>query len=225
MGSAMPCKVQNLQRGEPCGKVPNTRRSRYACIVEAHESARKRLERTQPKAHEDRIAGKGFNSLSHYNLVHKFITVPKAVKIPDAKAAVEKEWEKLEKLPAWQMSKVRRKKRHRKMGGQFMLLRRWKYAISRTRSWNPNSKSTEDALCSEVTLCGSYALFAGQGSSASQVTATKVMDCIARLPGCGGQVAGAVSAYTQVKMEDARKRLKLPKSECPDIWIRPPRHK
>ena len=28
-----------------------------------------------------------------------------------------------------------------------------------------------------------------------------------------------------MKMEDAPKLLKIPKSECPDIWIRPPRHK
>ena len=34
-----------------------------------------------------------------------------------------------------------------------------------------------------------------------------------------------VSVYTQVKMEDAPKLLKIPKSECPDIWIRQPRHK
>ena len=34
-----------------------------------------------------------------------------------------------------------------------------------------------------------------------------------------------LSVYTQVKMEDAPKLLKIPKSECPDIWIRPPRHK
>ena len=30
---------------------------------------------------------------------------------------------------------------------------------------------------------------------------------------------------TQVKMEDAPSLLKIPKSECPDIWIRLPRHK
>ena len=51
------------------------------------------------------------------------------------------------------------------------------------------------------------------------------MDIISRLPGCDGQAADAVSAYTQVKMEDAHKLLKIPKSECPDIWIRLPRHK
>ena len=67
---------------------------------------------------------------------------------------------------------------------------------------------------------GSYAVFTEQGSSASHMTAAKVMDIISRLPGCAGQAADAVSAYTQVKMEDAPKLLKIPKSECPDIWIR-----
>ena len=50
---------------------------------------------------------------------------------------------------------------------------------------------------------GSYAVFTEQGSSASQMTAAKVMDIISRLPGCDGQAADAVSACTQVKMEDA----------------------
>ena len=40
-----------------------------------------------------------------------------------------------------------------------------------------------------------------------------------------GQAADAVSACTQVKMEDVPKVLKISKSECPDIWIRLPRHK
>ena len=51
------------------------------------------------------------------------------------------------------------------------------------------------------------------------------MDVIARLPGCDGQAADAVSAYTQVKLVDARRLLKIPKSACPDVWIRLPRHK
>ena len=64
---------------------------------------------------------------------------------------------------------------------------------------------------------GSYAGFTEQGSSASQMTAAKVMDIISRLPSCDGQAADAVSAKTQVKMEDAPNILKIPKSECPDI--------
>ena len=34
--------------------------------------------------HEDHIAGKGENSLQHYNLVHKFIPMPESVKISAA---------------------------------------------------------------------------------------------------------------------------------------------
>ena len=51
------------------------------------------MEGCQSKNYEDHIAGKGMNSLSHHNLVHKFIPMPEAMKIPDAKAAVEREWE------------------------------------------------------------------------------------------------------------------------------------
>ena len=72
---------------------------------------------------------------------------------------------------------------------------------------------------------GSYAVFTEQGSSASQMTAAKIMDIISRLPGCDGQAADAVSAKTQVKIEDPQKILNIPKSECPDIWIRLPRHR
>ena len=46
----------------------------------------------------------------------------------------------------------------------------------------------------------------------------KVMDVIARLPGCDGQAADAVTPHIQVKMEDAPRLLRIPKSECPDIW-------
>ena len=62
---------------------------------------------------------------------------------------------------------------------------------------------------------GAYAVFTEQG----------FMDIISRLPGCDGQAADAVSAYTQVKVEDAPKLLKIGKSECPDMWTRLPKRK
>ena len=62
------------------------------------------MEGAPHRYHEDHhIAGKGMNSLSHYNPVHKFIPVPEAIKIPDAKAAGEK----LDKILAWNLTKVR----------------------------------------------------------------------------------------------------------------------
>ena len=66
-------------------------------------SSTPRIRNSAPSNHEDHIAGKGENSLQHYNLVHKFIPMPQAMKIPEAKAAVDKEWEKLEKISVWNL--------------------------------------------------------------------------------------------------------------------------
>ena len=51
------------------------------------------------------------------------------------------------------------------------------------------------------------------------------MDVFAKLLDCEGQAADAVSAYTQVKLEDASRLLKIPNPECPDVRIRLTRHK
>ena len=53
---------------------------------------------TEPRIHEDHIAGKGDNSLHHFNLIHKFLSMPQVMKITSAKEAVNKEWRKLEKI-------------------------------------------------------------------------------------------------------------------------------
>ena len=88
-------------------KIPKTI---YGCKVESHESTRQRAESLQSKMHEYHIPGKGYNSMSHYNLVHKFIPMPQAMKIPTAQAAVDKEWKKLETIPAWQLEKSKKPK-------------------------------------------------------------------------------------------------------------------
>ena len=43
------------------------------------------------------------------NMWFKFIPMLQAMKIPAATSAVDKEWEKLEKIPAWNLTKVRSK--------------------------------------------------------------------------------------------------------------------
>ena len=57
----------------------------------------------------------------------------------------------------------------------------------------------------------SNAVFTEQGSSVSQMTVAKIMSPIARQLDCAGRAADAVSVYTQVKMDDAPKLLKIPK--------------
>ena len=80
-----------------CGNNGSNKiQTKLSCIQESDESARMRMGNSIPHHHEDHFAGKGENSLQHYNLVHKFIPMPQAMKIPAAKAAVDKEWAKLE---------------------------------------------------------------------------------------------------------------------------------
>ena len=68
--------------------------TKYVCVVDADECTRPRLEGAAHKHHQDHITEKGMNSPSHYNFVFAFIPMLQAWRIPDAKAAVEKEWEK-----------------------------------------------------------------------------------------------------------------------------------
>ena len=89
---AMPCKIM-----KNCGSGgSNEMKTKLACILEADESTRLRMGNAIPHHHQDHIAGKEDNSLQHYNLVHKFILLLQAMTILAAKAAVDKEWEKLE---------------------------------------------------------------------------------------------------------------------------------
>ena len=75
---AMPCKIMKKN----CGSGgSNQIKTRLAYILEADESTRLPMGESLPNHHEDHIAGKGENSLQHYNLVHKFIPVPQAMKI------------------------------------------------------------------------------------------------------------------------------------------------
>ena len=115
MESPMLCKMGTKKRSMKLREfaketTESNKKTKHACIVEAQESTRKRLESTLPRNHEDQIAEKEFKSISHCNLVHEFVPMPQAMNIPNAKPAVDKEWEKLEKLPAWQLDKVKCKK-------------------------------------------------------------------------------------------------------------------
>ena len=146
---------------------------------------------------------------------------------------MEKEYEKLEKIPAWQLTKVRNKKEvieeAKNKGRKVHFASFMDLCLLENSEMELQYQKYKGRVVLRGDIVkdnsGSYAVFTEQGSSASQMTAAKIMDIISRLPGCDGQAADAVSAYTQVKMEDAHKLLKIPKSDCPDVWTRLPRHK
>ena len=191
---------------------------RFACILEASESTRLHMEESQPNYHEDHVAEKGEKSLQHFNLVHKFIPMPPAMKIPAAKAAVDKEWENWFKFRrgTWQKSEVNQRwsMKQGRRAQKFILHHWWTSVIWRLPNWRQSSQNTKVELYSEMIIVkddsGSYAVFTEQGSSASQMTAAKTMDIKSRLPGCAGQAADALSACTQVKWEMLQNYWKFP---------------
>ena len=72
MAPAVICKTCKKSKHVETRSKTNDFKSKFACILEASESTRMRMEESLPTYHEDYIAGKGDNSLQHYNLVHKF---------------------------------------------------------------------------------------------------------------------------------------------------------
>ena len=151
----------------------------------------------------------------HITFTFFFNIFANASRIKDSrcKGCSGKEWENLEKIPAWQLTKVRNKKEvideARNKGRKVHLAS----LLGLCHLKNSELELQFQKYKGRVVLRGdivkndsvSYAVFTVQGSLPSQMTAANVMDNISRLPGCAGQAADAVSAKTQVKIEDAPK--------------------
>ena len=103
----MPCKTSLCRSGKDTCRTFGEHKTKYACIVEAHESMRIRMEGSSRRYHEDRIAGKGTDSLNHHNYINLFLC------LKQWKYQVQrqqwKKWEKRANLPAWQLTKVKNK--------------------------------------------------------------------------------------------------------------------
>ena len=161
--------------------------------------------------------------MSPHNLLHKTIPLLQAVKSLDAKASVDKEEDQLEHLQAWQVDGFEERARTEKgkdssccYAGGFVAPQELGVGVEVPKT---HGRVVFRVDCCERRLWVSYAVYTEQGSSASQVTAAKVL-VVAKLFGCAGHACDAVSACIQVKNEDVPILLKLPNSECPDIWIR-----
>ena len=89
-----------------------TKRLNSSCSKKHHENMiieSQRIRTTtksKEQTHQDHIADRGHVSMTHYNVVHKPIPILTLMTILDAKAALQKEWTKLQKLPAWDESRA-----------------------------------------------------------------------------------------------------------------------
>ena len=156
-----------------------------------------------------------------YALVHKPIKLIYAMEIPDAVKAITKEWDKLKNQKAWIYESVRKKseviKEARETGvgihlGSVMCLCHLKNAQLDKKFWSYKGRIVfrGDNVKDED---GCYAIWGEQGTSASHMMASKVVDAVSHMPGMDGEDADATGAYTQTELGP----------DCPTTWITLPK--
>ena len=214
-------KIGNTQRLQPCpcktckknkyGEDPVAKthdfKSKFTCILDSQwihkNGVWKNLYRN---IIEDHIAGKRRQFTTTLPILgHKFIPMPQAMKIPAAKAAVDKNGRNWKRIPAWdnksQGTNLNWLMKREKKVEKDISHHRWTSVIWRMPNWRPKHQKLQRSRCTtrghfDKMILVSYAVFTEQGSSASQMTAAKVMAIISRLPGCAGQAADAcISLY------------------------------
>ena len=166
----------------------------------------------------------GYNSMSHSNWVHNLIPMPQAMKNSGCKSrSGQGKWKKLETILEWNLEKVKSKKelileaqRDKKkvhfpaLMGVFHL---------KNAEFEPNFQKFKDE-CSEVTcsiywtglVCVSTDCCKSDGCRC-KTTWQWWTSCRRRISIHSGKIGGVLPDCS-----------KFPKSECPDVWIRLPRH-
>ena len=156
----------------------------------------------QSKIHEDHIEGKSYTSMTHSTMVHKFIPMPQGMKIPDAKAAVDKELESARDNSSMVFGICKSKKKVIFQAQRDNKKVHFASLMDTCHLKNSEFEPKLQKFQGRVVLpgdivkddSGAYAAFAEHGLSASQMTVAKMMDVRTRLQGCDGQAADAVSA-------------------------------
>ena len=211
---AVPCKRTHSRNGVTCVQKDD-HKSKLTCILEADESKRLRKEAIEPRIQEDHVAGK---VAIHYIITIWYTNLFLCLKRwnTGSERSSGQRMGKLERISAWNLANVRNQSevieetRHKGVKVQFASLMdicHLKNSESEKKHQKYEGRVTHRSDIVEDDS-GSCAVFTEQGSSASLMTAAKVMDIVSRLPGCAGHAADAVSSYTQVKMEDAPELLK-----------------
>ena len=96
---------------------------------------------------------------------------------------------------SWTKSRLRRRffSKHKDTKRKSILQHGWTSVNSKNVELEPQFQKYKGRIVLRGDIVkddsGTYAVFAEQGSSASQMTAAKVMDVIARQPDCDGQAA------------------------------------
>ena len=189
-------RTRNLRRTSIAPAMPwkiiksgasNKVKSKLACILEASESTRLRGENHCRLIMKTTLQEK---ETMHYSIKIWFthFPMPQAMKIPAAKAAVDKKWWKLEKFSAWNLTKDRSKKEvideARTKGAKVHFASLMDICHLKKAELEAKHQKYKGRVVFRGDIVkddsSSYAVFTEQGSSASQMTAAKVIsypDC------------------------------------------------
>ena len=226
MPAAMPCKIPIKSSGETHRNI-GKRRTKYACVVDADERTRPRVQGAVNKPHQDHIAAKGMNSLTHYSLVHKFIPMPQEKS--ECKSSSGKRMGKLHKksgMSADESQKQERFDRRSKEQGRknsfrvvdgYFLTQEFGVGTSKSKSTKAGSYS-EVILKKMILVRTQYSL--NRARQRPKWQPHKSSTLYPDFQDVQVKAADAVSAYTQVKMENAPTLFKIPMSAKDRyVWI------
>ena len=183
MAPAMPWKTSKNSQNWGNGDKSKKTESKLACISEVSESTRLRMGECLPNHHDDHTAGKGDNSLHHYNLNHKFIPMLQAFKIPSSKGSsgqgMGNSWRNFRRATWWksEVTNLTWSMKQGRRAQKFILPHWWTYVIWKMLNWRQQHQKYKGRVVLRGDIVkddsGSYAVFTEHGSSASQIDSGK----------------------------------------------------
>ena len=216
----------------PCCAV-GEHKTKHACIVEDNESVRIRMEGSQNKDHENHLFENAWGQWVTTIWCTNLFLCLEPWKYQMQRQQWRKNEKKLKKVPAWQLTKVRNKSE--------VIAERWNKCHTvhvsslidlchlKNSELEPQFQKYKRSSCIPRWHCDERFRIVCSIFWPRIISFTND-DCKKWWTWCQGyqsaqdKKTNAISAYTQIKMEDAPSFLKIPKSECPDIWTRLPKH-
>ena len=218
-------------------------KERYQAKLRREAAAREQAERDAAPAmpvvqsavepHRERIASLYWQKLDAINreqhaLVARVVNQAEIDRTPEAKTAMDKEWQKLVDKSCWLHTKVREYrdvvadvvsrgiKAH--FGRVFEICSRKGDELPPghpDRKWKGRSVFQGNRVSDEH---NDHAIFAELGSSPASMEAAKVIDVFGSQPGYSKQQADARQAYTQALFKGIETWVRLPRNRWPKEW-------
>ena len=148
-----------------------------------------------------------------------------------AMQALDVEWDKLARMGTWDASEVceyeAARKRALEQGRTAHFGRLFGFTSGKHSKLPPARRKYKGRVVFQGNMVkdaeGLMAVFAELGSSASLMSASKLLDAVAMLPGCAGEQSDAEQAYTQARFGHGEKHpvetwVRLPKERWPKEW-------